>query len=163
MPFYRFVVICALASVAVSSTARAQAVTQRFQSEGRLDAIISRTAALHAGYGVSVPTGLYLRTGLVLGAGVGRHGADARTDLIARFTLDPFRQSRWAPYGGGGLSGRFRSKLDGGARAFLLFFVGIEGPLPAGQRSGIVPAVELGLGGGARLGVVLRRGVAARR
>jgi hypothetical protein len=107
--------------------------------------------------------GLYLRAGLVLGAGVGRHGFDARSDLIARFTFDPFRQTRWAPYGGGGVSGRYNSTAEGGAKAYLLVFFGVEGPLPVGARSGWVPAFEVGLGGGARLGVVLRRGIRARR
>jgi len=35
--------------------------------------------------------------------------------------------------------------------------------LPFGQPGGLVPAFELGLGGGARLGVILRQGIAARR
>jgi len=44
-----------------------------------------------------------------------------------------------------------------------MIFLGVEGPLPLGRTSGIVPAFELGLGGGARVGVVLRRGINARR
>ncbi|HZE08684.1 MAG TPA: hypothetical protein VE110_07980 [Gemmatimonadaceae bacterium] len=141
----------------------AQIPTQAIQSEIRLDGIVGRTSAVEAGYGVSIPGGIYVRNGLVLGGGAAQHGADARVDFISRFSLDPFRQSRWAPYGGAGLSGRFRSEADGGSRAYLLVFVGVEGGLPAGARSGWVPAVELGLGGGARLGIVLRRGVVGRR
>jgi hypothetical protein len=141
----------------------AQVVQQKFQSEVRLDAFFARTGAVEAGYGFTVPAGLYLRPGLVAGIGAGRHGVEGRTDLIARFSFDPFRQSRWAPYGGGGLSGRYRSELDGGSRAYLLLFLGVEGPLPLGERAGWVPALEVGLGGGGRVGFVLRRGINARR
>lgn len=141
----------------------AQVVQQKFQSEVRLDAFFARTSAVEAGYGFTVPAGLYVRPGIVAGIGAGRHGVEGRTDLIARFSFDPFRQSRWAPYAGGGLSGRYRSELDGGTRAFLLLFFGVEGPLPLGERAGWVPALEVGLGGGGRVGVILRKGINARR
>jgi hypothetical protein len=44
-----------------------------------------------------------------------------------------------------------------------MIFLGVEGPLARGAMSGIVPAFELGLGGGARFAVILRRGINARR
>lgn len=147
----------------VSAAARSQTPQQPVQIEGRLDAIIARTTGVEAGLGVSVPSGIYVRSGLVAGIGVGRHGVEGRTDLITRFSLDPFRQSRWAPYGGAGISGRYRSKLDGGSRAYLMVVLGVEGPLPFGRTSGIEPAFEVGLGGGVRLAVILRRGITARR
>jgi hypothetical protein len=143
--------------------AGAQIVQQPFQSELRLDAIFARSSGVEGAYGFTVPVGLYVRSGLVAGIGAGRHGVEGRTDFIARFSLDPFRQSRWAPYGGAGLSGRYKSQVDGGSRAYVLIFVGVEGPLPFGERSGWVPALEVGLGGGARAGIILRRGVNARR
>ncbi|HET9776740.1 MAG TPA: hypothetical protein VFP77_09270 [Gemmatimonadaceae bacterium] len=145
------------------AVARGQVRQQPLQTEYRLDALFARTAGGEAALGVSVPAGLYVRTGLVAGIGVGAHGAEGRTDLFSRFSLDPFRQSRWAPYAGAGISGRYRSKADGGSRAYLLVFLGIEGPLPLGRTAGIVPAFEVGLGGGARVGVILRRGVNGRR
>ena len=150
-------------TLAVPVAGVAQQPQQRLQMEGRLDAIIARSTGVEAALGVSVPSGIYVRSGLVAGIGAGRHGLEGRTDLFSRFSLDPFRQSRWAPYGGAGISGRYRSKFDGGSRAYLLVFLGVEGPLALGRTSGIVPAFELGLGGGARVGVVLRRGVNARR
>jgi hypothetical protein len=52
---------------------------------------------------------------------------------------------------------------DGGAKGYLLVFLGLEGPLPNGPEPGWVPAVELGLGGGARIGLILRRGINGRR
>jgi hypothetical protein len=150
-------------ALAAPCAALSQTPRQPVQLEGRLDAIVARTGGVEAGLGVSVPAGIYVRSGLVAGIGAGRHGVEGRTDLFARFSLDPFRQSRWAPYGGAGVSGRYRSKLDGGSRAYLLVFLGLEGPLPFGRTSGIVPAFEVGLGGGARFGVILRRGINARR
>ena len=144
-------------------TVLAQMPTQSFQSEVRVDGIFARSSGVEAGYGVSIPAGIYVRTGLVGGVGAGRHGVESRADFVSRFSLDPFRQSRWAPYAGAGLSGRFRSTADGGAKAYLLIFLGLEGPLPDGQVSGWVPAVELGLGGGTRVGLILRRGINGRR
>lgn len=141
----------------------AQLNQQKLQSEVRLDAIFARSGGVEAGYGFTVPAGIYVRSGLVASIGAGRHGAEGRTDLIGRFSMDPFRQSRWAPYGGAGVSGRYRSDRDGGSRAYLLVFLGLEGPLALGVREGWVPAFEVGLGGGARVGVILRRGVNSRR
>ena len=150
-------------TLAAPCAALSQTPRQPVQLEGRLDAIVAHTAGVKAGVGVTVPAGIYVRSGFVAGIGAGRHGAEGRTDLFARFSLDPFRQSRWAPYGGAGVSGQYRSHLDGGSRAYLLVFLGVEGPLPLGQASSIIPAFELGLGGGARVGVILRRGITARR
>jgi hypothetical protein len=141
----------------------AQIPTQAIQSEVRVDGIFARSSGVEAGYGISIPAGIYVRTGLAGGVGAGRHGVESRADFISRFSLDPFRQSRWAPYAGAGLSGRFRASADGGARAYLLVLLGVEGPLPDRQLAGWVPAVELGLGGGARVGLILRRGIAGRR
>ncbi|HEV7594252.1 MAG TPA: hypothetical protein VGO33_04580 [Gemmatimonadaceae bacterium] len=146
-----------------AESALAQIPTQSVQSEVRVDGIFARSTGVEAGFGVSVPSGIYVRTGLVGGVGAGRHGVESRADFITRFSLDPFRQSRWAPYAGAGVSGRFRASADGGARAYLLVFLGIEGPLPERQLAGWVPAVELGLGGGARVGLILRRGIVGRR
>jgi hypothetical protein len=150
-------------TLATPCAALSQSPQQPLQVEGRVDAIVAHTTGIEAGLGLSVPSGIYMRLGAVAGVGAGRHGAEGRTDLIARFSLDPFRQSRWAPYGGAGISGRYRNELDGGSRANLLVFLGVEGPLPLGASSGIVPAVEVGLGGGARIGVILRRGTTSRR
>jgi hypothetical protein len=141
----------------------AQTPQQQLQTEWRVDGLFARTSGVEAGFGISIPSGIYARTGFVTGLGVGRHGVEGRTDLLSRFSLDPFRQSRWALYGAGGISGRYRTEEDGGSRAYLLLVVGLEGPLPLGRTSGWVPLIEAGLGGGARVGVGLRRGINARR
>jgi len=141
----------------------AQVQQQPLQTEYRVDGLVARTAGVEAGLGISVPAGLYMRWGLVGGFGAGAHGSEGRTDFVARFSLDPFRQSGWAPYAGGGISGRYRPERDGGSRGFLLIYLGLEGPLALGRTSGFVPAFELGLGGGVRFGVIVRRGINGRR
>ena len=143
--------------------ARTQTLQLPLQTEARLDGIFATASAVHAGLGLSVPTGIYLRTGVVGGVGAGKGGADGRLDIVGRFTLDPFRQSRWAPYAGAGLSQRFRTDDNGGHGAFLLIYLGVEGPLPHGEQNGWAPALELGLGGGARIGFIMRRGIHGRR
>src|SRR6266550_2703049 len=110
-----------LVALAWPEVSRAQLPQQPLQTEGRIDAIFAHTTGFEGALGITVPGGIYVRSGLVAGLGAGRHGVEGRTDFISRFSLDPFRQSRW------------------------------------------VPAVELGLGGGARVSVILRRGINARR
>ena len=151
------------AAITAPAPARAQNIPQPFQSEARIDGLFARASAVEAGYGVSIPAGIYVRNGVEAGLGAGRHGVEGRTDFVTRFSFDPFRQSRWAPYGGGGVSGRYRPAADGGAKAYLLIFLGMEGPVPAGQAAGWVPAIEVGLGGGARVGFIVRRGIVGRR
>jgi hypothetical protein len=140
-----------------------QNATQAIQPEVRVDGIFARTAGVEAALGVTVPAGIYVRTGLVAGLGGGPHGVEGRTDLVARFSMDPFRQSRWAPYAGAGLSGRYRTQEAGGSRAYLMVFLGIEGPLAARASAEWVPAIELGLGGGTRIGIGMRMGIRDRR
>jgi hypothetical protein len=155
--------ILALGAVTAAPPSARSQNPQPFQSELRIDGLFARSSAVEAAYGVSIPAGIYVRNGLVGGVGAGRHGLEGRTDFVTRFSFDPFMQSRWAPYGGGGLSGRYRPTADGGSRAYLLVFLGIEGPLTKGAAAGWVPAFEVGLGGGARVGFILRRGITGRR
>jgi len=160
------VAAAALVSVACAGlgvSADAQVPRQRAQPEARIDVIASRWTALQGALGVTVPTGIYVRSGVVAGIGGGGRGFDSRLDVFSRFSPDPFRQSRWAPYAGGGVSGRFARNDMPRARAYLLVFLGIEGPLARSATSGWVPAFELGLGGGVRVGFALRRGISGRR
>ena len=125
--------------------------------EARVDAIFSKQQTAQLGLGLSMFAGTYVRTGILGSIGANEHGGTGRADAFVRFHLDPFRQSRSAPYGGAGLSTRF----DAGSRprAFLLVFAGIDGPV----RNGMTTSFEAGLGGGARIGIVLRQSVAERR
>ena len=162
-PARPFWTVSFLLALGQPTLARAQLRQQPLQTEGRIDAIFAHTAGFEGAVGISVPAGIYVRSGLVAGFGAGRHGVQGRTDLISRFSLDPFRQSQWAPYGGAGISGRYRPELDGGSHAYLLIFLGVEGPVPIGRTAGWMPAFEAGLGGGARVSVIFRRGINGRR
>lgn len=128
-----------------------------------MDAIASRWTSVQGGIGFTVPAGLYVRSGAVVAAGGGGRGFDSRADVFARFNLDPFRESRWGLYAGGGLSGRFVERDSPRRHVYLLVFAGLEGPLARSSAAGWAPALELGLGGGARVGLTIRQGIRGRR
>ncbi len=126
--------------------------------EIRLDAILSRTSAVHLGAGATLAAGNYVSAGIVAGAGFSTDGRrSGRLDVLARFHLDPFRESRWAPYAGGGLT----TRLDQGenAHTYLMLLLGIDGPVTRNMAL----SIEGALGGGGRVGIILRRARAARR
>lgn len=131
------------------------AFSPRVQPELRAELAVARHASALALAGVNVPLGYYVRAGLSAGAGVtdvhGHQALALRSDAVVRFLLDPFAQTAWGPYAGGGLTAR-RDGADQ-PRAGLLLVLGVEGH--RGRRW--VPAVELALGEGARLAVVLRK------
>ena len=138
-----------------SRLAGAQAPAVPRYAEFRLDAIVARETSAHAGVGVVIPLGTYVRFGIDAAGGATFHDgssrASGRVDAIGRFLLDPFRE---APFGlslGGGLSLPY---VDGDKRVrpYLTAVVDIEGR----RRGSITPALQFGLGGGARVGVVLR-------
>jgi len=151
-----------VAALALALLSAREAVAQRAGPRPlvRADVVLARASALQGALGLTLPLGNYVRLDAVAGAGVERSGGathgSARGDLVGRFLLDPFRQSRWSGYAGGGLSA-LRTEDDW--RGYLLAVVGVEGP---GAR-GLLPALELGLGGGARVGVVLRSAAPDRR
>ena len=146
--------LTALMLFSAASAAAAQAAP-RVQLEGRVDALTGGDWAVHAGIGATAPLGTYVRFGAVAGIGGGASGLSGRTDLLARFTLDPFRASRWAPYATGGVSALFGED----SRTSILLLLGVEGP----PRRGLAPAIEFGFGGGFRAGVALRQAFPRRR
>lgn len=148
-----------------SARVRAQAVsTPRVMPELRADVLFGRQAAVQVGAGAQIPLGYYMRLGL--DGAVGRRyddaapgsRLDARVDLLTRFLLDPFRQSRYGLSVGGGIG--LRAEPGDHVRPVLLAALDVEGRR---WSSGWVPALEVGLGGGARVGLVLRRGSATAR
>lgn len=122
------------------------------RAELRTDVILAEPSAIQAGAGVLFPLGTYLRAGLIAGAGIADNAASFRLDLVSAFHLDPFRESRWGPYGGGGVSLRHDMHSDR-SRTAVLILLGLEGP----RRGSFAPAVELGLGDGVRAGLIMRR------
>lgn len=128
--------------------------------ELRGDLIAGRATTVQGALGVGVALGNYVRASAVAGAGAtaarGQSRSSGRADGVVRFLLDPFGERRWGPYGGAGVSTVYTAGGAGerGAwRGYLLAVAGLEGP----SGHGFLPALELGLGGGTRVGVVLRR------
>jgi hypothetical protein len=149
-----------LAFAGMALRAQGQVPSPSAHPEIRLDVIAGHEPAVQAGAGVQIPMGYYVRMGLdgAVGVPVGADApsprrADARADLLVRFLLDPFRQSRYGLSVGGGLSAR--AEPGDHVRPRLLVAMDLEG-----RRSshGMVPALQVGLGGGVRVGVILRRG-----
>jgi hypothetical protein len=151
----------ALAAVLMSAAAALPLAAQSLQIkpfaqlEARSDAIFGSPSALQVGVGANIPVDPYVRVGTTVAGGTswqdGRSGTSARADLTARYLLDPYAETRWGVYGGAGLSVRW--DRDARWRPYLLLVGGVEGPARGGWRT----SFEVGVGGGARVGVVLRR------
>lgn len=135
--------LCAIAGGQASAQGR---------PEIRADAIFSDKPAVYAGAGVLFPLGTYLRAGPIGAVGMADGSASYRAELEGIFHLDPLRESSWGPYAGGGLSFR-RDTSDPRGNVYLFAVIGTEGP----ERSGYSPALEIGLGGGVRASMILRR------
>lgn len=148
--------IIGLALVAPPAAAqRAAAARPRPRPEARLDAMVARRgSAIHAGAGLEQPVGRYARLAGVLGAGAVVGGGppvfSARAEALTRFVLDPLAEQPRSPYAAAGVSVR---RERAATRAHLVALLGVQ----LRPRRGYVPSVELGFGGGVRLGVVLRR------
>ena len=161
---------CALATFAASvpRLALAQLAPQLPgpMPEIRLDVIAGHQAAVQLGAGVQIPAGYYARIGVDVGIGVQgssstlstHRSVDGRLDVLARFLLDPFRQARYGFSVGGGIS--LRAEPGDVVRPVLLVAADLEGRR---ATNGWVPALQVGLGGGVRIGVVLRRGTPGAR
>jgi hypothetical protein len=148
------IVFAALAISLAPRSAAAQAKPASY-GEYRLDAITGSATTVHAGGGITIPAGNYVRVGLIAAAGATRRdGASvfsARTDAIARFTFDPLREMPVALSLGGGVSVPY--EVNGTrVRPYLTAVIDVEGR----RRGRFTPALQVGLGGGARLGLLLR-------
>ncbi len=150
--------------VATQRTADAQATGGQGDAVrfvGRVDAFLARTEALHAGLGATTDLGSYVRLDAVLAAGSARVSgvtvASGRVEIVGRFLLDPFRQSRWGVHIGSGLIARFDDGTRG--KGYLTLLLGTE--LPGTSRTR--PALEVGIGGGTRVGIAIRQGRINRR
>lgn len=126
------------------------------QWEFRQDITGAKDPGAHLGVGLNVRADYYVRLGVALAAGAVRR-ADGiwvgapRVDLTARYLLDPFGDRPRGWYGGGGVT--LVQRPGESATAALQLLVGLEGR----RGNTLTPSVELGVGGGVRLGVVLRR------
>jgi hypothetical protein len=147
-------------SLAIAPRAGAQIETPPY-GEFRLDAVDGRGTSVQGGAGLTIPLGIYVRLGVLGGIGSqwrdGTSSLVGRTDVVARFLLDPFRQSPVALSMGGGVSVPYERGTR--VRPYLTAVVDVEGR----RRGKLTPALQLGLGGGARLGLVFRTSVLQRR
>jgi hypothetical protein len=158
--------VAALLASAPTSMRAQQAPSPAVMPELRADVLFGHQPAVQLGGGVQIPLSYYVRLGLDGAVGVRLRDdylpsgsrIDARIDLVTRFLLDPFRQSRYGLSVGGGIG--LRAEPGDHVRPVLLAAIEVEG-----QRwpSGWVPALQVGLGGGARVGIVLRKGQARAR
>ena len=148
-----------VASAALLTTTSSLAGAQRpripVAPEVRLDMLGGRPTSVQGAVGVVIPAGYYVRIGVLAGAGAtvaeDPSGAAGRLDVLARFLVDPFRQSRWGVSAGAGVS--LRADPGERVRPQLLAVLDVEGRR---ARAGFTPSVQIGLGGGVRGGLGLR-------
>lgn len=151
-PLFSLVALALVASLAQAQT------PVRPQPELRVDVIdvrSDRRGTLQAGAGLGLPLGYYARLGVIAAGGVTQRDdamlGSGRLDLVTRFLFDPFREARWGLSVGGGMTVTYVAQEEW--RELVLVLIDLETP-PVKRR--IVPAIQLGLGGGARVGVAVR-------
>jgi hypothetical protein len=148
-------VLTATLVACASAPLAAQQPKVRVEPELRIDVLGGRGTSVQGGAGIQIPAGTYARVGVMGGVGTrwenGTSRADGRLDVLARFLIDPFRQSRWGLSAGGGVS--LRATDGDRVRPNVLLAIDLEGPR---SRSGVSPAFQVGLGGGVRGGFGLR-------
>ncbi len=147
--------LVALVALATMWTAPAGAQRIAPRPEFRADVLGPGPYSVQLGAGVNLGAGYYQRLELDAGAGaVERNHAlvgAGRVDALMRVLLDPFGRERWGLSLAGGVSARYEAGDK--VRPYLVGALDFEGPLTHGTRV----AYQLGLGGGIRLGIVLRR------
>ena len=136
---------------------RAAQSQSRSALEVRVDGIAaSHVTTVHLGLGGTRVVARNLEIQLVIGGGTAfregssENAAAGRADLLARFAPPPADRQRWSAYVAGGLSALVERGMSG--RAVLALLVGMEGGRARETRS----FVELGVGGGLRVGAGVR-------
>ena len=138
----------------------------RLMNEGRVDARWSRNNAIERGWSLIIPVSPYVRTHLTAAGGyIWRDTLwmrESRYEATARFLLDPFRQARYGLSFGGGVGMTNSDGLYGRPdplgnrpqrwRPFLLVYTDVE----LRKTAGLTPAVQVGIGSGVRVGLVVR-------
>ena len=158
LPSSAFLALLALGLASAARVGAQQSARSVFPPhELRADVIDPRSTdngTLQAGVGVNIPLGSYARLELDGAGGVTRRAdvdhQSGRGDAIVRFLLDPFAESAWGLSIGGGMSALFAHGAR--TRGYLVVVADVEAP----RVGAIVPAVQVGLGGGLRVGLVAR-------
>lgn len=129
---------------------------QALQSELRVDLLGPKPHSIEPAIGAIAMLGTYVRIGTAVAYALPLENVIPRdrwrVDVLVRGTLDPFRQHRWGLSLGGGVSYR-RS------RTHLAVLLDLEGP----EFARLLPAFQVGMSGGFRAGIGLRRARRGRR
>ena len=154
------VVVLPAVVLPVAASAQEFRFTPTAQPEWRTGLVFSaRTAAL-VGAAINVPAGYYVRieNAASFGRQLGAKPLDVwRAEMTARVLADPFAETRWGPYAGAGVGVDWTAGSAG--RVGLMAIAGADLPSQARWR----PAIEVGIGHGARISLVLRRARTAGR
>jgi hypothetical protein len=147
--------VITLGCLAASVGSAREVSGQRVQPEVRVDVQGSSRYTVAPGVGANLALGYYARVSAIVGYAPAEDTRFAddhwRGDLLARFVLDPFRQQRWGLSVGGGLSIR--------RQTYLAAILELEGR----EAKGFIPALQVGMSGGFRAGLILRRAIRGRR
>lgn len=141
-------------AIAVAGGLHAQVAPASYP-ELRVDAINGRGNTLQAGGGLTMPAEIYVRIAFDVAAGAtwrdGSAHASGRADVIARFSLDPLREVPLGLSLGGGVS---VPMVEGDrTRPYATVVIDLEGK----RHGSWSPALQVGLGGGVRVGLAFRR------
>lgn len=127
--------------------------------EARFEVVSARHTTYAIGPGVTYPLSSYARAAVWVTSGrpIGEFGTDndvtnlvGRAEGVVRFLLDPFKERERGFYAGAGVGVRWVSHVSG--TEYLMLQVGLER-----EVAKVLAAVELGVGDGARLAVVVRQ------
>ena len=135
-------------------------------NELRVDARFSRHNVAEAGWSLIIPSGVYVRLALTAAGGYAwrekRWTRESRYEATSRFLLDPFRESRVGLSIGGGVGftnsdGLLSAPKAAGERSvrwrpYLAAILDLE----LRKTAGLTPAVQVGIGGGFRAGLLIR-------
>jgi hypothetical protein len=154
-------VLCLVSLPAWAQRALTEPAAVRWRTAVRADAFVDRDPGAQLAVGLAIPAAYNVR--LAADVGIGGVSRDqgwktaGRIDLLARWLSDPFRQSRWGLNAGGGVGLRVEERAV--PRIVAILTLGLEGP----GNGSWVPGIEVGVGGGARAGLTLRRASKRRR
>jgi hypothetical protein len=145
----------ALLGIVLLAGAAGAQQSPRAYGELRVEGIFGTKTAGEVGGGIVLPLGPYVRTGITAQGGLESGSASAkfsgRLDLMTRYLLDPYRENQWGFSIGGGVTVPY-AEHPRDVRPRLTVVMDLEGR----RRGRFSPAIQAGLGGGARVAVVLR-------
>lgn len=153
--------------VLTAAVATAQSGRPPLTNDLRVDARFSRNTAIEAGWSFTVPTGSYVRNSATWASGYSSRGAgdwhrSTRVEVVSRFLLDPFREARYGLSLGAGFGVTNSEGLYSAPNAFgdrtlrWRQYIAVVADLELRKTAGYTPAVQVGLGGGLRVGLLVR-------